>query len=87
MQNHEKMSDTLRMFIQRARCSGCRYCVQMDKTRKKLPLFIEVGDVNCCPVFAFPYAFSNIGDDLWFAGIIRELMDFIDELFNDRRVN
>jgi len=81
----DQMSDSLREFVGCFnKCSGCRYCVQLDKTKTKPLRLVKVGNSNLCTVFAFGFTFNNLGEDMWLANGIIELMAFIDEVLADR---
>jgi len=82
LENTDKMSESLKQFLTCTnKCSYCGYC-----SRGKVPRFIRINDVDLCTLFTFGYCFADYNDDYWIADNIIELMEFIDELFEDRRV-
>lgn len=86
LENSEKMSPTLKTFISKwNKCSGCRYCVQMDKSKTKPLRFVKVDDINVCSVFAGGCTFNQFYDGTWMVDSIIELLNLVDELFADRR--
>lgn len=87
LENTEKMSPTLRVFITKwNKCTGCRYCVQMDKSKTKPLRFVKVDDSNVCSVFAGGCTFNQFYDGTWMADSIIELLNLVDELFSDKNV-
>lgn len=87
LENVDKMSPNLREFISKwNKCMGCRYCVQMDKSKTKPLRFVKINESNVCSVFTFGYTFNQFYEGMWIADSIVELLEFVDELFADRRV-
>jgi len=85
MAKSDQMSDSLRDFVANFnKCSGCRYCVQLDKTKTKPIRVVKVGNSNLCTVFVFGFTFNNLGDNMWFADGIIELMEFVDKVLMGR---
>jgi len=87
LENADKMSESLKKYVsEQNKCNGCRYCVQMDKTKKKPLRFIKLGKNNICPVFTFGYQYNHFYEGMWLPDAVSELMDFIDKLFADRKI-
>jgi len=87
LENTDKMSESLRKYVsEQNKCGGCRYCVQMDKTKTKPLRFVKVGENNICTVFTFGYQYNHLYEGMWLPDAVSELMDFIDKLFADRRM-
>jgi len=85
--NADQMGESLRSFISGTnKCMGCGYCVQMDKTKLKPLRFVTVDGNNLCTYFTFGYTYLEFYGDMWLTDGIIELMDFVDEMFADRRV-
>lgn len=86
LENIDKMSPSLRGFIANwNQCMGCRYCVKSDKSKTKPLRFVKVNDKNICSVFTFGYTFNQFYDGLWMADGVIELMEFVDDLFKEKR--
>jgi hypothetical protein len=85
LSNAEKMkSPELRSFVSRHNeCHVCNWCVRGKL--KNPPKFITVDDKNLCTLFTFGYKFDHFYDGMWLPDGVSLLMDFIDELFADRR--
>jgi hypothetical protein len=87
LDSYNQMNDTLKEWLPIfCKCSGCRYCVQTDKTRIKPLRFVKAGKYNLCPLFTGGFTFAHLDDNTWMIERIIMLMEFIDELFKDRRV-
>ncbi|MBN2238593.1 MAG: hypothetical protein JW712_02375 [Dehalococcoidales bacterium] len=84
--NADKMNEQVRRFLVATgkKCDGCRYCVQTDKTGKRPLASVSVGDRKLCPYFpGFSFCWRTQDN-----GIIDDMigmLEFIDELFADRR--
>ena len=88
LENANTMSDSLRGFMaQFNKCMGCRYCVQTDKSKTKPLRFMKVNDNNLCTYFTFGYTFDHFYNGMWLPDGAIELLEFVDKLFADRRVN
>jgi len=86
MEKSDQMDESLKEFLGCFnKCSGCRYCVQLDKTKTKPLKVVKVGNSSLCAVFTFGFTFNNLGDNMWVADGIIELMEFVDRVLADRR--
>jgi len=86
LENADKMSESLKKYVsEQNKCGGCRYCVQMDKTKTKPLRLVKVGENNICTVFTFGYQYNHFYEGMWLPDSVIELMDFIDKLFADRK--
>jgi hypothetical protein len=78
----DKMSESLKQFLTCTnKCSYCGYC-----SKGKPPKFIRINDTDLCTLFTFGYCFADYNDDYWLADNVIELMELVDELFADRKV-
>ena len=48
--------------------------------------FVTVNGNNLCTYFTFGYSYSEFYGEMWLTDGIIELMEFVDGLFGDRRV-
>ncbi|MDR2559408.1 MAG: hypothetical protein LBC86_07705 [Oscillospiraceae bacterium] len=85
LSNADKMKDpALRSFVSRHNeCHVCNWCVRGKV--KNPPKFITVDEKNLCTLFTFGYRFKHFYEGTWLPDEVGLLMDFIDELFADRR--
>lgn len=80
----DEMDEPLRRFVieTNQKCSGCRYCVQLDKTGKRPLACVSVTDrgqrYRLCPMLAgFAYCWTRLDDEL--ADCVISFLKWIDE--------
>jgi len=86
LENAGTMSESLKKYVsEQNKCGGCRYCVQLDKTKTKPLRSLKIGKNNICTVFTFGYQYNHFYEGMWLPDAVIELMDFIDNLFAEKR--
>ena len=86
LENADKMPHQVKDFLTSTtkKCDGCRYCVQTDKTGKRPLARIEVEQYGLCPLFpGFYYRWKTLEDRK--VDVIIGTLEFIDDIFSDRR--
>ena len=87
LQSFESMNDTLKEFIteKTTKCTGCGYCTQTDKTKRRPPACIPVSfrnqEYKLCPRFpGFAYQWTKIDDEL--TKKIVEMLKYMDSFLS-----
>lgn len=81
----DKMNIQVKNFILNTskKCDNCRYCVQTDKTGKRLLICVDIDGIKMCPLFCgFQYRWKTIDNEL--AENMIEMLMFIDEIFKEK---